>query len=144
MDPKSAKANRQRWAMIKQCLDQEVWSSEKDFRSWCFAQFGTKSQREMTEQQLKVLFIYLRVYLGQIQTDRLTFDVTMPWRASTKQLWQIEQAQKALGWSAQNLNAFILKQLGVMSFPKALSKEAATIIITGLEKVLHHHKKKTS
>lgn len=143
MDPFTTKANRQRWALIKECMDGGVWESEEDFRNWLFIEFGTRSQRELNAVQIKTLWTYLMWYAGKMPDAKMKLDgVRKPWHASRRQLHRMEELQKELDWDDDTLNTFIARQLGVASFPKALSKQAATKVLVGMERTITHKIKK--
>lgn len=142
IDPNSQKANAQRWIWTKQCMDQGVWGDKEEFRNWLFAEFGTKSTRDLTSQQKKVLAVYLQWYLGFIPDARMKLDISYPWRISRRQKWAIDQLKEQLGWTDEGLLAFMKKQLNCNTFPNAISKEAAKVVITGLRKTVTYYKKK--
>ena len=125
---------------IEQCIELGVWDDRDHFKTWLFSEFGTNSTTKLTPAQLPVLWIYLRYFAGEIAKPN--FDAPYPWRANSKQLWRLENLVKALGWNDEQTAHFIEKQLGVKTFPRALSKQAASKLITGLDKVYDHFKKR--
>lgn len=134
-DYKERRYHIQRQIMINNCIDNGVWPDRKAFKRWLYAEFGTTTTKpeKWTNGQLKVLYIYLKYFLGEI--PRPDFDASYPWRINSKQMWRLEQLQKALGWTDEHLANFIRRQLGVNSFPAALSKQAATKVITGMDRI---------
>jgi len=140
IDYRARKYHVARQIYINKCIESGVWEDRAHFKTWLFAEFGTESTKKLNKVQLKVLWIYLRFYAGEI--PRPDFGAQYPWRISPKQLWRVKELVKALTWSEDHLNKFIQKQLGVSSFANALSKEAATKLITGLDKIYTHNLRK--
>jgi hypothetical protein len=134
----NAKYHRQRWAMINQCIERGIWDDMDAFRNWLFVEFGTKSTKELSEAMTRVLYMYLKHYLDHTPLTKI--DARFPWRISTRQEWRINEAQKALHWTAERMNSFLKHQLGVTTYVRALSKNAAITVITGLNQILKQKK----
>lgn len=126
-------AQVQRWKMIRQCIDAGVFDDEEHFRAWLSATFGKRSTRALSAGQLRVLHIHLRYYIDP--SKPVDFEVAYPWRINAKQRWRIEELQRMLGWSDERLNDFLSHQLGCRTFLRALSREAATKVLVGMEKI---------
>ena len=136
------KARAQRWALINRAIDLGIWEDEKHFRRWLYAEFGTSKTSKLSEQMTRVLYIYLKYYNGYMGEPQ--FPAPLPWRINNRQLWLMKEHMKALRWEDQDLLNFIERQLGVKTFPRALSKTAANKVLTGLEKVASwKHSKQT-
>lgn len=144
MNPFDSKANRQRWALVRECIDSGVWDDKAAYRKWLWVEFGTSSTKEMSAGQLRVLWTYLMHFAGKLPAEKMRLNIVMPWHANRRQLHRIEQLQQELGWDPDALNQFITRQLGVSSFPRALSKQAATKVMIGLERVIIHQKNKAN
>lgn len=139
---KSDKKRQQRWVLIRGAIDLGVWEDEDDFRNWLYAEFGTTKTSKLSEAQTKTLYIYLKYYNGMSGEPK--FGASQPWRVSNKQIWLIEELKQVLEWSDDNLVEFIQRQLGVITFPRALSKVAANKVITGMEKIRSWKQKETA
>ena len=137
----SNKARAQRWAMIHEAIDLGVWDDELHFRKWLYAEFGTSKTSKLSEAMTRVLYIYLKYFTGKTSKEP-DFGAAFPWRINNRQLWLIKQYKEYLDWSDEQLLNFITRQLGVNTFPRALSKAAATNIITGIEKLKSWKQKK--
>lgn len=127
-------------AKIQACINSEVWEDREQFKVWLFAQFGVRSTKDLTHKQQSICWIHLRFFLGEIK--RPSFYSQSPWLIQPKQKYTIEQLQLALNWSDEQLHNFIKRQLGVHTMVNALSKKAASILISGLDKTLTHFKNK--
>lgn len=134
------KARSQRWAMINECIDDDIWNDEDHFRQWLYAEFGTQRTSKLSEGQTRILYMHLRFFTGKAL--KAPYGAAYPWRINNKQKWRMAELQKAIGYDDDELNRFIERQLGVKSFMNALSKQAANKVITGLEKVLQWKQKK--
>jgi hypothetical protein len=139
-DYKQRRYHIQRQIMITQCIKNGVWEDRDHFKNWLYAEFGTTTTKaeKWSNGALKVLYIYLKYFLGEMPRPR--FDARYPWRINQRQIWRIREIQKSLGWSEEQVNGFVKRQLGVPTFIEALSKSAATKVITGLNKIYAERK----
>lgn len=100
---------------------------QANLRAIVFEATGRESIRELTEAQANLVIRRLASLLG-MKNQR-------PSRASAKELWKQRQLAEKIGWSAEQLAAFVRRMAKVDRVEWQTSQDASNVI-EGLKKIV--------
>lgn len=102
------------------------------WESWLLVRYGVSSCKELCDEELQEVIAILNERIGDRDYIKRTYRGQMS-RAQDK---KIKALLTRLGWSDKAYFNFIKRQLGDLKIPYALTKQEATKVITGLQKII--------
>lgn len=91
---------------------------------------GRESIRELTAEQAETVIRRLRSLVGRQRVEH-----QRPGRATDRELWKQRQLAREIGWTEEQLGAFI-KRMAKVDRPEWQSRQDASNVIEGLKKIL--------
>lgn len=130
--------NAQKWALINECIKKGVWADQKEFREWMVETF--KQESTVLKPSDDSLLLSWLMFLTKRSTNRPSGRPS--WMISEAQITKVNTLASELGWNAGSLADWISKQLHKPYLLEAISKEQATRLITGLQRLISYNQEK--
>lgn len=138
MSTNRQKQNARKWALINECIKKGVWEDQKAFREWMVETFKQKST--VLKPSDDALLLDWLLY----HTNRTNVKPSgrPSWMISPAQVKKVQDLAAELGWNPATLTDWILKQLHKPYLLESISKDQATRLITGLQRLISYNERK--